>query len=344
MKRWNNDYNQSAHPSIIAAISELEGQNFPGYGTDNMCEKAKAEIRKYIHNENADIHFLVGGTQTNYIVIASALRPYQGIISAATGHISLHETGAIENTGHKVITIEGKNGKLDASMIEEIASEYDDCGIKEHIVMPKMVFLSFPSEYGTIYSKEELINIRKVCDKYNLYLYIDGARLGYGLGADECDVTLEDICNIADVFYIGGTKCGALFGEAVVILNDCLKEGFRNHMKQNGALLAKGWLLGVQYYELFKDGLYFDITKHADTQAMRIKKAFSDNNIPFAFESFTNQQFVILTNEQMEKIGKNNIFEYDSKIDDNHHVIRFCTSWATKISEVDELIEEIKEL
>lgn len=343
MARWNNDYNMSAHPEILDAIVKADG-SYAGYGTDEWCDKAKEEIRKHLGKADADIHFLVGGTQTNYIVIAAALRPYQGIISATTGHIALHETGAIENTGHKVITAEGENGKLNAEIVREIAKEYYDSDIQEHVVQPKMVFLSFPSEYGTIYTKKELEDIRAVCDEYKLYLYVDGARLGYGLAAQGCDVTIEDLAKLTDAFYIGGTKCGALFGEAVVLLNDELKDHFRSHIKQNGAMLAKGWLLGVQYYTLFKDGLYFKITSRAIIEAMRIKEAFKAKNIPFAFESFTNQQFVVLDNSQIEKIGRTQIYEYDSRIDKEHHVIRFCTSWSTKSEDVDKLIEDINNL
>lgn len=344
MIRWNNDYNCGAHPAILQALSDTNDQSYPGYGLDEWCEKAAAEIKKYLQNDHAEIHFMLGGTQANYTVIAAALRPYQGVISAATGHIHVHETGAVENTGHKIHVIPGKQGKLTAEDIAAEAEIYQSSGIKEHITQPKMVYLSYPTEYGTLYSRQELLDIREVCDKYDMYLYIDGARLGYGLGSCACDVTLADLAGVADAFYIGGTKCGALFGEAVVLLHRDLKDHFRSYIKQNGAMLAKGWLLGLQFYTLFKDGLYFEITRHADEAAMKIKTAFESKQIPFFFESNTNQQFVILTNAQMEQIGKKHIFEYEEKLDADHHVVRFCTSWSTKDENADALVTDIQDL
>ena len=309
MIRWNNDYHQGAHPNVLKALEETNKQSYGGYGIDEWCEKASAEIKAHLGNADADIHFLTGGTQVNFTVIAAALRPYQSVISADTGHINAHETGAVENTGHKVLALPGVNGKLTAEKIAVEAEIYRSSGAKEHITEPKMVFLSFPSEYGTIYSKKELQDIRKVCDKYGLYLFIDGARLGYGLGCRQCDVTLSDLAAVSDVFYIGGTKCGAIFGEAVVITHNDLKGHFRSYMKQNGGMLAKGWILGLQFYTLFKDGLYFEITRQADEDAMQIKAAFERKNIPFYVESFTNQQFVLLTDAQMQKLGEDHIFE-----------------------------------
>lgn len=344
MIRWNNDYNHGAHPAILQALADTNDTAYGGYGLDEWCDKAKAEITKYLNTDKADIHFLLGGTQVNYTVIAAALRSYQGVISADTGHIQVHETGAVENTGHKIHALPNVDGKLTAEAIAAEAENYRISGVPEHITQPKLVFLSFPSEYGTIYSKKELQDIRKVCDEYNLYLYIDGARLGYGLGSAKCDVTIADIAQLADAFYIGGTKCGTLFGEAVVLLNDDLKDHFRNYMKQNGGLLAKGWLLGVQFYTLFKDGLYFDITRHASETALRIKDAFAKKGIPFVYESYTNQQFVKLTQEQMDNIGKNHIYEYEGKLDDTYHAIRFCTSWSTKDEDVEVLLADIAKL
>lgn len=344
MLRWNNDYNHGAHPTILQCFEQTNDTAYPGYGTDEMCEAARKEIIKYLDNDQVDIHFLIGGTQVNYTMIAAALRPYQGVVCADSAHIHVHETGAVENTGHKLLALPGVEGKLTAEAIRAEAEGYRASGVQEHITQPKFVFLSHPSEYGTIYSKKELTDIRSVCDEYGLYLYVDGARMGYGLGADSSDVTLADFAKLADAFYIGGTKCGALFGEALVIGNDALKDHFRSYMKQNGALLAKGWLLGLQFYTLFKDGLYFDITKHADKEAMRIRDAFRKKGIPFYIESNTNQQFVILTNEQMAKIGEKHIFEYESKLDDAHHVVRFCTSWSTKTEDVDVLLTDIEAL
>lgn len=285
MIRFNNDYNRSAHPAVLEALMKSSGESYGGYGLDFWCEKAAEEIGKYIGTGEADIHFLVGGTQANFTVITAALRSYQSVISADTGHIQGHETGAVENTGHKIIALPSADGKITAAQVREQAELYLDSGIKEHITQPKMVYLSFPTEFGTVYSKAELEEISGVCRRYGLFLFIDGARLGYGLGAAEADVTMEDIARLADVFYCGGTKCGALFGEAVVIINPVLKTDFRSYIKQNGGMLAKGWLLGIQFYTLFRDGLYFKITQEADRQAMRIRQAFRQKGIPFCRES-----------------------------------------------------------
>jgi threonine aldolase len=339
--RFNNDYNCGAHPEIIKALENTNNESYCGYGLDEWCLKASDEIKKYLGNANADIHFLVGGTQTNFTVIAAALRPFQGVISADSGHINVHETGAVENTGHKVHVLKSENGKITAEQIAKEAEFFNTSDVKEHITQPKMVYISFPTEYGTIYTKQELEEISKTCKKYKLYLFIDGARLGYGLGSKGCDITMKDLAELTDVFYIGGTKCGAFFGEAVVITNDELKENFRSYIKQNGGLLAKGWLLGIQFYTLFKDGLYFDITKKADELALEIKNAFESKGIPSYIESFTNQQFVILPNDAMEKLKKY-IYEFEMKIDENHSCVRFCTSWSSKKEDVSELVKDIK--
>lgn len=341
MIRWNNDYNHGAHPAIIKAFQDRNDESFEGYGLDEVCEEAKAEIKKYLGDTDVDIHFLVGGTQTNLTVISSALRPFQSVISINTGHINCHETGAIENSGHKVQAIPGVDGKLTAEGIRKEAEYFRDSDIQEHITEPKMVYISFPTEYGTLYSKQELMDIRALCDEFGYYLFIDGARLGYGLGSSSCEVTIDEIAAIADVFYIGGTKCGAMFGEAVVIRNDKLKKYFRSYIKMNGGMLAKGWTLGLQFLTLFKDGLYFEITKHACETAARIADAFKSKGFKMYFESPTNQQFVVVNTEQMNKIGEKHIYEYDTKIDDDTHVIRFCTSWSTRDEDVETLIEDI---
>lgn len=341
MIRFNNDYNQGVHPAILDAFVKTNTESYGGYGLDEWCEKGADAIKQYLGGKNADIHFLIGGTQVNYTVITAALRSFQGVISADTGHINNHETGAVENTGHKIHARKAVEGKLTAAEIREEAEIYRTSGTKEHITQPKMVFLSFPSEYGTIYSKAELIEIHNVCKEYGLYLFVDGARMGYGLGSSVNDVTLSDLAELSDVFYIGGTKCGAMFGEAVVILNDDLKENFRSYMKQNGAMLAKGWLLGLQFYTLFKDGLYFEITKYADELAMKLKMAFEEKQIPFYIESFTNQQFVILTDDQMKKLEGKYAFEYQGRVDEDHHMVRFCTSWSTRKEDVEALVNDI---
>lgn len=341
MPRWNNDYNRGAHPCVLAALEETNGTAYGGYGLDEWCSAASEEIKKHLGGAKADVHFLLGGTQANYTVIAAALRPYQSVICADSGHINSHETGAVENTGHKIQALKAVDGKISAAQIAEEAQLFRDSGTKEHITQPKLVYLSFPTEWGTVYSKNELQAIRAVCDEYGLYLFIDGARMSYGLAADGCDVTLADIAAVADAFYIGGTKCGALFGEAVVLINDDLKPCFRSYIKQNGGMLAKGWLLGLQFHALFRDGVYFDSAKKAVAFAMRIKKAFADRGIPFYIDSPTNQQFVILTDEQMAKLKEKHIFEYQTKLGGGCHCVRFCTSWGTCSEDVDELIEDI---
>ena len=342
MIRFNNDYNHGAHPAVLEALTKTNDESYGGYGLDIWCERAAEEIKKCAESPDAAVHFLIGGTQTNYTVIAAALRPYQGVISADTGHIHVHETGAVENTGHKIIALPSEEGKITARQIEEQAELYQSSGIKEHITQPKMVYLSFPTEYGTIYSKKELEEISDVCRKSGFWLFIDGARMGYGLGSEKADMTLADIARCADVFSCGGTKCGTLFGEAVVITDPALNVDFRSYIKQNGGMLAKGWLLGLQFYTMFRDGLYFEITRKADEQAMRIKRAFEEKGIPSYIESFTNQQFVTVKNEIADRLAEKYVYEYEQKVDENHCCIRFCTSWSTTDQEVDELINDIK--
>lgn len=342
MIRFNNDYNHGAHPKILEALAATNDNSYGGYGLDEWCERAAQEMQNYLYCPHCAIHFLLGGTQTNYTVIAAALRPYQSVICADSGHIHTHETGAVEHTGHKIETLPHKDGKITAAQIAAQAKLYHTSGIREHITQPRMVYLSFPTEFGTVYSRKELEEISCVCREYDMYLFIDGARMGYGLAADGGDVTLADLARLSDVFYCGGTKCGALFGEAVVITNRQLATDFRSCMKQNGAMLAKGWLLGLQFYTLFHDGLYFDITKQAVSYAMQIRAAFEAKGIPAYINSPTNQQFVILENHVMEKLAQKYIFEYEFKIDDSHSCVRFCTSWSTTQAEVDALIADIQ--
>ena len=344
MIRFNNDYNKGAHPAILAALQQTNEISYAGYGEDEWCEKAREEIRKYLGESDNAIYFMIGGTQVNYTVMTAALRPYQSVISADCGHINNHEAGSIEHTGHKVLLIPAENGKLTAKSIEQEAAKYYDHGEAEYLTQPKIVFLSSPSEFGTTYSKKELIEIREVCRRYGMYLYLDGARLGYWLSSEECDVTLEDLTQLTDLFYIGGTKCGALLGEALVIINPELRDHFKTYMKQSGGVLAKGWLLGLQFYELFKDGLYFDITKKANELAMQMKAAFEEAEIPFYIESDTNQQFVILTKEQAEKLAEKFVFEFTSEVDEEHVCVRFCTSWSTTEADVRTLSDAIRAL
>lgn len=344
MLRFNNDYNRACHPEIIKALQDTANESYGGYGLDEICESAKWEIKKYLDCEDADIHFLVGGTQTNFTIISALLKPYESVICADSGHINVHETGAVENTGHKVHSLPSALGKISAKQVEEQALVFEESDIKEHITRPKMVYISYPTEVGTIYSRDELNALRKVCTRHGLYLFIDGARMGYGLTCEGCDVTAADIAKVSDVFYFGGTKCGAMFGEAVVFTGKGLSADFRNYIKMNGAMLAKGWLLGLQFYTLFKDGLYFDICKKANEYAMLIKKAFSDKELSFLFDSPTNQQFVILENSVIEKLSEKYIFEYDHKVDENRACVRFCTAWSTREDEVGQLVSDIEKL
>lgn len=309
-----------------------------GYGNDQHCANARKLIREICEAPNADVHFLVGGTQTNATIISSILKPYQCVICADTGHINVHETGAIEHGGHKCFALPGKDGLITASQIEKVLKTHFEDDEPEHCVQPGLVYISFSSEYGTIYSSTELQLISEVCHSYGIPLMIDGARMGYALMSEECDITLPELAQLADVFYLGGTKQGALFGEAVVIMNDNLKKDFRYNIKQGGGMLAKGRLLGIQFETLFTDNLYFDIARHADHEAMRIKKALQENGYPFLIESPTNQQFPILPNDLIEELSKDFLFSAWEKVDEDHTCIRICTSWATKQENVDKLI------
>ena len=344
MIRFNNDYNRSAHPLVLQALAENAGECYPGYGTDELCAKAAAEIKKYLDRPEAAVHFLVGGTQANFTVIAAALRPFQAVISADTGHINAHETGAVENTGHKIHPLKSTDGKISAAQVESEARLYAESGIKEHITQPKMVYISHPTEFGTLYTKQELEELRRVCDKYGMYLFLDGARLAYALGTEDADVDLKTLAKLCDVFYCGGTKCGALFGEAVVICNPLLNADFRSYIKQNGGMLAKGWLLGLQFYTLFKDGLYLELGKEADRQAMRIKRAFAEKGIAPYIDSSTNQQFVVLNDAQYKALAENYVFEDEGKTPDGGLIVRFCTGWSTLPQEVDALCRDIEKL
>lgn len=338
MIQFQCDYNEGAHPRILERLIETNMEQTVGYGLDPHCANARKLIQKACECPTADVHFLVGGTQTNATVIASILKPYQGVICASTGHINVHETGAIEHGGHKCIALPATDGLITAAQIENTLKDHFENDDSEHIVQPGMVYISFSTEYGTLYTSTELQLISEVCHSYNIPLFIDGARMGYGLMSEECDITLPELAQIADVFYLGGTKQGALFGEAVVITNDNLKRDFRYNIKQGGGMLAKGRLLGIQFETLFTDNLYFEIARHADQQAMRIKNALQQNGYPFLIESPTNQQFPILPNELIEELSKEFLFSTWEKVDEDHTCIRICTSWATKPENVDKLI------
>lgn len=343
MIRFNNDYNHGAFESVLKELAATNGTSYAGYGEDEWCAKAERVIKKLVSNEDALIKFVPGATQANLVVISAALSPVQSVIAADTGHINCHEAASIENTGHKILELPNTDGKIDARQIAACAAAYYDGGTPEYLTEPKMVYLSFPTEKGTLYSKRELREISEVCKRYGMYLFVDGARMGYGLGSERNDLTLRDFAELCDVFYIGGTKCGALFGEALVITEASLKYRFKAHMKQNGAVLAKGWLMGLQFAVMLQNGEYFERTKRADELAMQIKTAFERKGVPFWVDSFTNQQFVILSDSQKEALAKGYYFEEEGTVPQGT-VVRFCTSWATTQAEVDTLVADIAKL
>ena len=344
MLYFDCDYMEGAHPAILQRLMETNMEHTYGYGKDAYCESAKAKIRTACQCPEAEIYFLVGGTQTNATVIRGFLKPFEGVIAADTGHIGVHEAGAIESGGHKVLTIPHKNGKLEAAAVKHYLERFYQDGSCTHMVQPGMVYISHPTEYGTLYTKEELKALRKVCEEYQLPLFLDGARLGYGLCAPGTDVTLADLAKLCDVFYIGGTKVGALFGEAVVFPKKNTVPGFFTLMKQQGAVLAKGRLLGIQFDTLFTENLYLKISAHAIEMAMRIKELLTEHGCPLYINSPTNQQFVVVKNSVAEKLAEKYIYEFEQKIDEDHCCIRFCTSWSTPEEDVEALIRDIADL
>lgn len=340
MLSFENDYSEGCHPQVLEALVKTNMEPLPGYGSDSYSEEAKKKIKKVLHNDDADIYFLTGGTQTNETIITSLLKPYEGVVAAETGHIAVHEAGAIENHGHKVLTIPSYEGKMKASDLNEYVATFYHDGNHEHMVFPGMVYLSFSTEYGTLYTLKELKEISEICKQYKMHLFIDGARLGYGLMAKENDVDITDLSELCDVFTIGGTKVGALCGEAVVFTHDNAPEHFIPIIKQHGALLAKGRLTGIQFDALFTDGLYFKISAHAIHQANKLKKLLKDKGYQFYLDSPTNQQFVIVDNDKYATLLKDVRVSFMEKYDESHTVIRFCTSWAT----TDEQLLELEKL
>ena len=338
MLSFESDYTEGAHPKILERLNETNMIQASGYGHDEFCESAKNKIRKTINCPNAQIQFITGGTQTNQIVIDTMLKPFEGVVSAQTGHVNSHEAGAIEYTGHKVIPIPQHEGKIDGTELNDYLETFFSDGNNEHMVFPGMVYISHPTEYGTLYTKNQLTKISSVCRKNNIPLFMDGARLGYGIMAKTSDLSLEDIAELCDVFYIGGTKCGALCGEAVVFTKNNMPLHFENLVKKHGALLAKGRLLGVQFDALFTDNLYLEISKNAIDTAETLKKALKEKGYRFLLDSPTNQQFVILENKFMEELKKSVKFNFWEKYDKDHTVVRFATSWSTKMENVEKLI------
>lgn len=339
-----SDYLEGAHPSILKRLADTNWQKLPGYGFDEISLAAKDKIRQACHAPNAEVKFLVGGTQANAVVIDALLQPYQGVAAADTGHISVHEAGAIEAGGHKVLTLPGHEGKITAAQIAELAGDYAADANHDHMVMPGMVYLSQPTEFGTLYTRSELQAIHDVCQQYDMKLYVDGARLSYALACTVNDVTMADLATLCDAFYIGGTKCGALIGEAVVIPDQKLLPHLFTMIKQHGALLAKGRLLGIQFDELFKDDRYIDIARPAILYADQIRDYLKQNGYQLYGSSPTNQIFFIIENQQLARLEQQVAFSFWEKYDETHTIIRFATSWATQKQDVDQLCKLMREL
>ncbi len=357
---FNCDYNEGAHPEILARLSATNMEQTIGYGCDEYCEEARALIRKECQASDADVHFLVGGTQANATIILAALRSYQGALCAQSGHINVHETGAVELDGHKVLGLPSADGKITAQQIDAAYQAHIHDSSFEHTVQPKLVYISQPTELGTLYTRAELEAISKACRADGLYLFVDGARLGYGMAADSNDVFLPDLAQLADVFYIGGTKLGALFGEAVVITNADLKKDFRYLIKQKGAMLAKGRLLGLQFSTLLDEAyveevslldiekgaknLYMKGGYHAIRQANQIRESLNRKEIPYLVANDTNQIFPVLPDEAIQKLSDKYCLSYQERVDETHSAVRICTSWATKQEDVDALCEDLRRL
>ena len=337
MISFENDYNTGAHPKIIEKLTTTNLEPHSGYGDDKYTKRAKEKIKKICGIKNAEVELLVGGTQTNATVISTMLNDDEGVIAVDSGHINVHEAGAIEFTGHKVLTIKGKDGKLDAKSIKKYMENFYNDRTYLHMVIPGMVYISHPTEYGTIYTKKELKEISEVCKTYKMPLYIDGARLSYGLMSKKSDMSIKDIAKYADVFYIGGTKVGALFGEAVVFTKNNRPKNYITSIKKRGALLAKGRLLGIQYDTLFTDNLYFEIGRHAINMAEELKKVFKEKKYKFYIDSPTNQQFVIMKKEKAKNLKRHVAFGVWEEYDKNHVVVRFVTTWSTTIEDINEL-------
>ena len=344
MLRFECDYGEGAHQKVMERLLATNYEQTPGYGMDDYCEAARSCIRKLCDAPNAMVQFVVGGTQANLLVIQGILRPHQGVLTAAHEHIDSHETGSIEATGHKVLALPSDNGKITAAQVQAYYDAHYADATREHTVQPGMVYIAYPTQEGILYTKEELTELSNTCRKLKLPLFLDGARLGYGLAAEVSDLTLPDLARLCDVFYIGGTKVGALFGEAVVMPDPAIMPDFRYYIKQRGAMFAKGRLLGLQFLTLLEDGLYFDIAKKAVEQALRIKQAFLDKGFSLYRDSYTNQQFPILPNAVLAKLGEKYAFSFWGDMGNDTAAVRFCTSWATKDEDVEALIQDIEAL
>lgn len=334
---FRSDYSLGGHPRILSALDNTNMVHVDGYGEDEFCETASSTIKNVIGRDDVDIHFLMGGTQTNFTSIAAFLKPYESVIAVDTSHICKHETGAVEATGHKINYMPTPDGKLYPEMIQTVLDQWED----EHMVLPRMIYISQPTELGSLYSKQHLLDLRAKCDEKGLYFYIDGARLGSALTSAETDFDIKDIAQIADTFYIGGTKNGALFGEALVIANDALKTNFRFFMKQRGGLLAKGRLLGVQFQELFKDGLFLELATHANELAAKLKAGIEKMGYGFLVDSPTNQIFPILPNDLIKKLEEDFFFYVWEPVDENTSAIRLVTSWGSSDDDVDAFLNAL---
>ena len=340
---FRNDYSEGAHPKVLQALVETNLVSTPGYGCDEYCACARELLRERFACPNADVHFLVGGTQTNLTAAAAFLRPWEAIIAADTGHIAVHETGAIEATGHKVYVVPGVDGKLTSDAIRTAVRDHQT-GTEEHMVLPRMVYVSDSTELGTIYTRAELQALSDTCRELGLYLYLDGARMAMALTAQGNDLVPEDFAQLCDAFYLGGTKNALLFGEALVIVNNALNPYFRNVMKQHGGMLAKGRLLGVQFAAILQDDLWLQTARHANELAQRLAAALTAMGVPLYAASPTNQVFPIFTNAQVEALRQNFSFEFIARVDENHSAIRFVTSWATRPEDVETLLEAVRSL
>ena len=338
MLYFQSDYLEGCDPAILKRLTETNFDSTPGYGDDPWCELARDRIREAVGNSDAAVHLLVGGTQTNSTVIRAVLRNYEGVVSADTGHVCGHEGGAVEATGHKVLTLPHGNGKITADAIEALWNAWHNDESRDHLVKPGMVYLSHPTEFGTLYKKAELEAISAVCRRLHLPLFIDGARLGYGLAAKTSDVTLEDLGRLTDVFYIGGTKVGALFGEAVVVRDPALMPHFFTTMKQSGAVLAKGRMLGIQFATLFEDERYVTISRHAIAMAEKLAAAFREKGYRFYIEPESNQLFLVMKMEDVKRLEPDVTFTHCEPYGDDAMIVRFVTSWATKEENVEKLI------
>ncbi|NMN00018.1 amino acid lyase [Bifidobacterium sp. DSM 109958] len=343
MLSFENDYSEGAHPRILARIAAANMDQYPGYGSDEVCESAKARIRGACGDEDAEIFFLVGGTQTNQIVIDAMTAEYEGVVAVETGHVNVHEAGAIEATGRKVLALPAHDGKMDADELDAYCAAFLADANRDHMVWPGIVYVSHPTEYGTLYTKAELEAISDVCRRRGIPLFVDGARLGYGLTARGTDVTLEDLARLADVFYIGGTKVGALMGEAVVFTHRNMPKHFLTIVKRHGALLAKGFLLGLQFDELFTDDLYTRIARNANVQADRIRAALAAGGYEMPLVNATNQIFVTLPNARYAQLSRRVRLSFWERADASHTTVRIATSWATTDEHVDRLVALLRD-